>query len=437
MDDSEKGKVVSINQAKKSGSGKVSKAKVRQAIYDAISGKPSFAEQFPARFVVVRQTLGSRILHLLGGENEIKIPSNDDALHFLITYCHKMAKFDDRYLIDDKEASTILSTWTKTQPTIEPPPVIAFKDYKGLTYRRIPFIPTAGLTPTWESLLNRVSNQRAFMAFIGSLFVNESHGQQYFWLRGEGGDGKGAIGRWLERIFQKSYFTISDIKPNNFWLASLMGKRVCVFSDWENMRFVTSGQFKSMSGGDPQAIEAKFKETITVKLPTKYIFFSNNRPEISSAVSDMRRIIYSQIKPIPDEMKEHNAFEDKLWNESSAFIFECLKVYREDCPDHGPIPFFDDEAKEMAEENENYWQGLFDRYFDVGGRTSSETMSVWMKKNLNNSRDRHDWYKFIRRKYNATSKLFKVNKRVFRGWEGIQISEHEPAREAQDLLDKR
>lgn len=437
MTDKKDNNVIPMIKARAGGPARPSKAKIRQAIYEAMGGKNTFVEQFQARFVVVRQKLGTRILHLLGGDNEIKIPSNDDALHFLITYCHKMAKVDDKYLIDDKEAATILSTWTKTQAAIEAPPAVAFKDYPGLTYRRVPFIPEAGPTPTWESLLDRVSNQRAFMAFIGSLFIPESHSQQYLWLRGDGGDGKGAIGRWLEKVFQKSYFAISDVKSNNrFWLASLMDKRICVFSDWENMRFVTGGQFKSMSGGDPQVIEAKFKDPITVKLPTKYLFFSNDRPEVTGSAADMRRLIYSQISPISDDKKQHKTFEDNLWKESSAFIFECLRIYNEDCPAHGPIPFLDEEAKELAEENESYLQGLFDRYFDEGGYTTAAAMSVWMKKNLRNGTENNDWYKFLRRRFSAGSELKKINRQVIRVWSGISISEFEPVRNAQDLLEK-
>lgn len=433
VDDTEKDNVVPINQGKKSGSGKVSKNKIKQSIYEALSGRGCFAFDFPAKFVVVRQADGSRILHQQGGANELKIPSKDDAAHFLINYCHKMAKYDDRYLIDDKEAVTVLSTWTKTQETIPPPRVVAFKSDPGLSYRRLPFNPESGLTPTWEGLLDRMSNQRAFMCFIGSLFFEQSHGQQYLWLHSGGGDGKGAIGRWLSKVFKQAYYATAAVKSNGFWLYNLLGKRVCIFSDWDDEKFVTGGLFKSMVGGDAQVIEGKYRDPITANLPCKYIFFSNNRPNVDSNAADMRRLIYCQIKPIADEKKEYNAFEEKLWDESSAFIYECLKIYNEDCPTHGPIPFMNDESKALAEENEDHFQGLFDEFFCKGGMTPASEMSLWRERRKMTGKQSDDWKKFIIR-HGAVYKVMNVRGKSVRFWCGLSLL-NQVQREARSSVD--
>lgn len=409
-----------------SGNGKANTAavsnknKLRLSLYRAMRGEDSLQLPFTERLAVVRMTGGSRIMHVYGGDREIKIPSPDDAVHIILKYCHSMAAVNDKFLIDSKEAETILSTFTKMSKPIEQPGVVGFKSTPGLVYRRVPFDPKPGLTPTWESLVDRMSNQRAFMSFIGSMFMQESHDQQYIWIYGEGGDGKGAIGRWMEKIFQNGYYSTAAVN-SKFWLWDLLGKRCVIFSDWTDQAFVTRGLFKSMSGGDPQRIEGKFRDSMTVKLKCKYIFFSNERPAVTDSSSDMRRLIYCKIKPIAEDKKEHQAFEEKLWAESSAFLYECLKIYSEDCPENGPIPFCPNEALELAEENRSHWQGVFDEYFVEGGMTSAAEMANFSERRRLNRAERSEWKDFLVSKMGATYKTVRISGKPVKYYVGINL----------------
>lgn len=426
------GNVTGINKAKTAAV--VSKNKLRLSLYRALSGQDTLQIPFTERFSVVRMSGGGRVLHIHGGDREIKIPSPDDAAHILIKYCHAMAAVNDKFLIDAKEAETILSTFAKREKAIQPPAVVAFKSDPFLAYRRVPFDPAPGLTPTWEGLLDRVSNQRALMSFIGSMFVPTSHNQQYIWIYGDGGNGKGAIGRWLEKIFKGGHYSTAAV-TSKFWLWELMGKRCVVFSDWTDQNFVTRGLFKSMSGGDPQRIEGKYRDAITTILPCKYLFFSNEKPLISGGESDMRRLIYCHIKPIADDKKEHQDFEDKLWNESPHFIYECLRTYNEDCPKHGPIPFCKKESLSLVEENYSHWQGIFDEYFIEGGMTAASEMAKFSERRKQSKIDRSDWKDFLIRQMGVEYKLVKRNGVVTRYYMGVHLRKNWEERAIHNQVD--
>lgn len=421
--------VIDMQEVKAKKEPRPSKYKVYEAIYKVLDGTSQFT--LGAKYRAVRYETGSRVICLENEHQELLIAGGDDAPSRLLKFCDRMAKHEARYFINLKEANAILETWRAKAETIEPPVPVRFKNEYGSCFRRIPFEPAPGPTPTWESLLDRLTNQRAFMSFIGSLFVQGSYLQQYVWLTGGGGDGKGAIGRWLEEIFQQSFFMTAEAKANGFWMHSLLNKRVCVFSDWDNPEFTTKGLFKSMSGGDSMTIEGKYRDPIKARLNCKFVFFSNERPEILMRNSDKRRLIYCELEPIPEEKREHAAFEKKLFDESAAFIFECLKVYREDCPTNGPIPTITDAVDELAGGNESYFQGLFDQYFEMGGRVESAQMSAWLlRKQFKSETDRRRWFKFIRDKGARNKKSCDV-----RYWDGIKLHINWAAREAYDLTD--
>jgi hypothetical protein len=417
-----------VKEKKELKSPKKNKYQIHKSIYDAIDGNSQI--NLGRKYWIIKYPSGSRIICIENEKQELLIAGGDDAPHLLLKYSHSMAEFDHRYFMTLKEANAVLETWRARGEAIIPPPPVRFKNDNGLCFRRLDFVPAPGCTDTWESLLDRMSNQRAFMAFVGSLFDNSSLMQQYVWMRGGGGDGKGAIGRWFQEIFRQSFYMTASIN-SKFWLYSLINKRVCIFSDWNDTALPTSGLFKSLSGGDSTRVEGKYKDEMNVNLNCKYIFFSNFRPEILMQSSDKRRIIYCDFKPLPDGAERgHKSFETKLLAESSAFIYECLKVYKEDCPDHGLIPTLTDEVDELAGGNESYFDGLYDEYFIPGGKTVSAQMSAWMERRRFTAPEKIKWYEFMRNKGARSVKTGAV-----RAWHGLTLGKHAGTLEAQNSVD--
>lgn len=239
---------------------------------------------------------------------------------------------------------------------------IRWADEQGLTWQRLPWSRQNGVAPTWEKLLSRMSNAGAFVAWIGSLFYEESSLHNYVWLHGNGGDGKGAINRFLQRVFGRAYRSKQPPgQENRFWAYDLLGARLVVFPDCQDGGFVSRGLFKSLTGGDPICLEAKGQMSFTASLSAKYLILSNEKPLISSEIADMRRIIYCEL-----EAGEYDPeFEDKLWKEGGIFLAECIEAYQVLCPRHEPIKGETDQIREWVSTVEEPFEVVFAKYFKL------------------------------------------------------------------------
>lgn len=222
-------------------------------------------------------------------------------------------------------------------PQVEKIHNVLWQGEEGMTFRRLPWARASGPCPTFDDMGTRVSNWEALKCFIGSLLVDEADRQQYVWLHGQGQNGKGALSRFLHRVLGGVY--TSQVPPANgdkFWTSNLLGKRLCVFPDCNNTSFVTSGLFKSLTGGDPVKVEQKNQHATTAILPVKYLFLSNERPSLSSEKADQRRIIYCEVTAFEGDPDPE--YEERLWAEGGAFLSHCLELYQSRCPKHGQIP---------------------------------------------------------------------------------------------------
>jgi hypothetical protein len=271
--------------------------------------------------------------------------------------------------ISSEVAVKIVNFWLDYSPITETPKPILWANEEGLTFSRLPWDfeenNTEFYCPLFDKILERMSNAHAFECFIGSLFFEESDRQQYVWIHGGGFDGKGSLGRLLERIFGNAYvaaeapFIVSQMSP--FFTAKFVNKRIAVFGDCESYSFPTTGYFKSLTGGDAMLINPKNKEEYTTKLNLKCLFLSNEQPDIGTSKADLRRIIYCKLK---ETSETHDpSYEDRLWLEAGDFLQRCIFKYKETCPKHNQIPVDSSEAIDLAEENEANFQGFFDDRF--------------------------------------------------------------------------
>jgi phage/plasmid-associated DNA primase len=244
----------------------------------------------------------------------------------LLKYAAAALKESEDYQLTAKDADLAVDYWSYETPAVKTPKMFLWPFEEGLCFARMPWRAEAGPTHTWEGMLARMTNAEAFIDWIGSLFVEDSSLQDYCWVYGGGNDGKGAINRFLHRVFGPAYRSKQPPRKDREgnWVSGLIGSRICVFPDCNNTSFVASGLFKSITGGDPVDAEPKFKDPFTVVLNAKYLFFSNERPSLSSERSDLRRIVYCEFSQ-PGEFDPD--FEDKLWAEGGAFIHACITSY--------------------------------------------------------------------------------------------------------------
>ncbi len=249
---------------------------------------------------------------------------------------------DDGYKWTSRQARDCADTWQMYTYAREAPAAILWADEPGRCFHRLPWPKSApaAATPLCDEIMSRMSNALAFQVWLGSLFDPRADLQQYVWLHGEGENGKGTLVRMLERVFGGS-FTAQEPpgKESRFWTSGLIGKRLAVFPDCNAAGFVTSGLFKSLTGGDAVRIEGKGEPSSTARLAVKFFFLSNEKPRLSSEHADMRRVIFCDLGPIIGGSQ--TGYEDQLWLEFGDFLRRCVCLYAEHCPGGGKISCVD------------------------------------------------------------------------------------------------
>lgn len=300
---------------------------------EKLIGLPCFSDQY----YILEPELGKKqILNAINGV--VSYVGLSAVVNSIVAYTTKELSESRVYSFTVREAEEAAKFWMSLTPPIPEPPMVLFQGEEGLCFRRLEWPRDCCLpTPTFDEMMKRISNANALKAFIGSLFVLESYQQQFVWLRGEGGEGKGALMRVLARILGGGFRSLQPpTRDNKHWTQQLMGARLCVFSDCNAVGFPASGLFKSLTGGDSIMIDPKGLTTFNMTLKAKFIFLSNERPTLSSEYADMRRPIYCEITR---SSQDHDTnYENKLWQEAGGFISQCLKKYHELSPRHNPIP---------------------------------------------------------------------------------------------------
>lgn len=235
----------------------------------------------------------------------------------------------------------------QTRPELEPPAPYLFKSEPGLCYRRIPFDLTPGETPMFDEFFSRMTNADAVRMWVGSLFRPASDRQQYVWLYGAGGDGKGALARTLIKTLASSALTLSSApKSNNkHWAVPFVGKRLVVFTDFTDTKTLMTGDMRSLTGGDRLYVDPKGKDGYEFDPVCKLLFLSNNLPRMSSMRADLRRIIFAEMLKGADKLDP--TYEHRLWHEVPAFLAACVALYDAACPGGGEVPL-SEEALEVT-----------------------------------------------------------------------------------------
>lgn len=254
-----------------------------------------------------------------------------------------------------------------TTALTETPRTVAFENYTGLAFHKLDFIPAEGPAPLFEEFLSRTTNAHALQAFIWSLFVDESDRQQYVWMYGDGGNGKSSIGDFLGRCLGPSYMAKNSVNMynNKNFTSTLVNKRLAVFEDSNSTKFVQSGTFKEITGGGAIEVEFKYEGAYSTHINTKFIFFSNFQPELSSKLADLRRIILCHVGPITGEPDSH--YTDKLWEERAAILFKCKMAYEEIASGKGVIACEKLDTSGIAIDGEMAYESVFNEYLSEGG----------------------------------------------------------------------
>ncbi len=416
---------------KRSGEKQVKAPKIPAAIiYDSfakmINGTHTKLPHMEERFLLARVSPTEDLI-IQEVDGVCHISSKERLVNAIIR--HGIGTGIDEYALTSDQAMRVANHWKAVTEPVERPSHFSFANQSGHTFHRIPFsVPTIisadeakEQCPLFMEVLGRMSNNQAFAAWLGSLFVPESDLQQYVWIYGEGQNGKGSLAEFIRYLLGDSYFaTTPPARDDKFWSYFLIDKRVVCFPDCPETKFITSGFFKSLTGGDAVRAEKKGGAAFTVRLACKYFILSNERPDISGSAADTRRPIYCELDAIdgpPDPR-----YIEKLKDEAAAILGYCRGLYHELCPHHERIPVDSRVTADLVEGNESDMEDTFRNLFKVseGATVPANVMRKLLQAHFPRKWERDRFRRFIER-YPGVQFLRPRSTSRQRVWSGIRL----------------
>lgn len=329
-------------------------------ICDWLNGAVCDFPQPDTKFILVNSVDGSSQIYEITKDNEIKASVFDEVKKCIARAMHSI--YRDLLDLTERQIDGAAKYWLSATKSTDLPDLFGWEGTNELVVRRIPFAFGVGPTPLFDEMMSRFTNSDALMAFIGSLFYPESNMQQYVWMYGKGNDGKGTLSRFLEKILKHLYS--SEQAPSfsdRFWTYGVKDARLVVFPDNNNTHFVTSGLFKAFTGGDRIRCEIKGGKVFHIAPHAKFLFLSNERPDLSSETADQRRIIYCECTSFDSE--HDSGYEARLWEEGGYFLSKCVQTYLRLCSRHGLIPADDKLIREITATNEEHFSAFLENNF--------------------------------------------------------------------------
>lgn len=322
--------------------------------------------EFPVKFHVMTDSDGECFVLEQQDREEVRRTTNTRVGQEVLKFIKDQGYPFGMQKLTHQHMAQVVHEFLAIAPRIPEPNMVLELSQPGLTYRRLHFNflsdPGLVLSPTFAEMMSRTTNASALMQWIGSIFDPDADLQQYVWLFGGGQNGKSALGRFLSMILGGGARSVQPPgMQDKFWTINLIGKRLVIYADCNNAKFVTSGLFKSMTGGDAVPAEIKLGATLQVVLKAKHLFFSNKKPGIGSGEADQRRIILCEMAPIGVETDPF--YEEKLWQEAPTFLGECINHYLDHSGPRRRIKADETAARELAFENDEMFESIFHQCF--------------------------------------------------------------------------
>jgi hypothetical protein len=372
--------------------------------------------KFPHKFYVHEMDPGSGIKVILEEFNtkEVRIIPDKAVTDAIMKFTRTLDDGFSFYKFLPKECDELRRYWMGTTllfpHKIKP---VLQKSSKGYTWKRLEFDMKEMETPAFDDFLEHIqTNRDGCMAFIGMLFDSSAPRQQYLWLQGHGGDGKGSLMRLLRKILGNSYVVLSgDTRHmNQFYTSRLIGKKLGVFQDCQNAHIIKSELFMQLSGDDPVWVENKGKDGFTVDLDAHYIFLSNFLPKITNSPAHKRRAIICKMAKHTGYKFQHHEFEHMLEAESPGILYKCTQMWQEHKEKYARILVDTEVTDEIADENESHFEDTFNEFFEYTGNqkdyTKKSTIVNILRKQLGFTHDQISDMatKYLVNRYNLTPK---------------------------------
>lgn len=263
-------------------------------------------------------------------ENNVAIKISLQAVTRAISlYCKNLR--DPAYRFTPHGITAIAQMWLSLTPLIEEPESFLFlnEGKDSLCFKRIDFDPdvTNRHCPAFDPIIKNMFNRSGILAYFWTLVVRGgSYRQQIGLIKGEGGDGKGALIRFFERLTGSVYtLTKPPAEDNKHFGVDLVRSHIVAFPDIRNMKFLDSEAYLAFTGDDTMQIDPKGKAAYNRRPKGKGVMCTNSAVILSPQESSYRRLVYAEIPPKSAEEKVVRSprFEDALWAERAQFVGLC------------------------------------------------------------------------------------------------------------------
>lgn len=296
---------------------------------------PVYPSEFGHRFrtVAIPGATSNPIIEILPGNlcRNVDISQVASAI-VCFSHANVLTYPEFRNTCDHNDALRVAKAWRSVTVPIGNsfPTTCVFKSDQTLAYERMTFDPTEEMGPCFIDFLSRMSQPDAFCWWVWSLFEPKSDRAQWFWLHGDGGEGKSSVVKVIMRAMGAAsvIITSNEIRTGRFWQARLLGKRL-VYVPEAAPTFPRGNEMKFLTGDSKLVVERKGRDGFEAENHAKFLFVSNDAPEIGGDKATRRRALYSDVKMFTGPALPEAEYEEQLWKEIGGFLGHCRKIYQE------------------------------------------------------------------------------------------------------------
>lgn len=379
--------------------------------------------RFTSSIVAYKDYHGNRIFYKI--ENgELKYMGDNDMELEILTYWNVVArKIPEFYSPDHSDLVKIKKLLLIQAPTISGLiPSITTSDNSNPSFKKFERTYPKECPPTWGRLLKKSSNPEIMMLFIGSLLDPGSDNSQYLWITGDGGEGKGSFVRGILSVLGRAGSVEQPpAGESRFWTQGLRHKRFVCFMDLDDVNFVTSGLFKTISGNDPIRFEIKGGASYDAEIDAKFCMVSNYLPNLSDNKADERRAIIVEFKDNGDYIDD---LEPNLKKEAVDFISYCYGKYLLTGSKRIEIKDTDKQLyeKAVALGDSNIFNEIFFDYFVLNKNkyVDAKTVTKIMKDHNLNAWEKRAFKAYLYKK-GVEYKAIRDGDSTIKGYKGIML----------------
>lgn len=274
-------------------------------------------------------------------------------------------------------AKDMVCSWGNHAPEIAMPKPMARPDEDVWCIHRPTHEPDANVPyDRWANILSRMSDPKAFAAWIWGVYTDENKGRQVLWLHGEHGeDGKSAIATLIAReLFGPAHHAISNASlgasEKRFLTSFFENASLVIYPDANNTKCLLSETFKTVAsaGSDPVLIERKGKQAYTARLQARMWVCSNHPPAVTKDNYVLSRLLYVHIDKMQGERPDPKVIE-YLKEQLPGFLHYAKQAYEERCPDHYRIITegqTDQMVQGFADNFYVQYETIFDKHWELG-----------------------------------------------------------------------